>query len=101
MFNQMKKIKIDINQISNWDSFHDVFAKTFQFPDYYGRNMDAWIDCMDEFAEELTLINLGDCRTLKETNPQIIEAINECSAFVNYRRTESNQNPVLIISMFT
>jgi RNAse (barnase) inhibitor barstar len=97
----MRKIKIDINQIKDWDSFHDVFAQTFLFPDYYGRNIDAWIDCMDEFTDELTLIDLGDCRALKETNPEIIEAINECSAFVNYRRIESNQNPVLIISMFT
>lgn len=97
----MKKVRIDINRIKDWDSFHDVFAQLFEFPEYYGRNMNAWIDCMDELTEELTLIDLGDCRTLKKTNPEIIEAINECSAFVNYRRSEANQNPVLIISMFT
>ena len=97
----MKKVKIDINRIKDWDSFHDLFAQLFEFPEYYGRNMDAWIDCMDEFTEELTLIDLGDCRTLKKTNSEIIDAINECSAFVNYRRIEANQNPVLIISMFS
>lgn len=63
--------------------------------------MNAWIDCMDEFVDELTLIELGDCRALKKTKPEIIEAISECSAFVNYRRTESNQKPSLVISMFT
>lgn len=95
----MKKVKIDTEQIKDWESFHDVFSKTFDFPEYYGRNMNAWIDCMDEFITELTLIDLGDCRTLKETHSEIVEAINECSTFVNYRRIEANENPVLIISM--
>lgn len=96
----MKKVKIDTEQIKDWDSFHEVFSQTFDFPEYYGRNINAWIDCMDEFTKELTLLDLGDCRTLKETHPEIIEAISECSAFVNYRRIEANENPVLIISMF-
>ena len=96
----MKKVQIDIEQIKDWESFHDVFSQVFDFPDYYGRNMDAWIDCMDEFTTELTLIDLGDCRNLKGSQPEIIRAINECSAFVNYQRTEAKENPVLIISMF-
>jgi len=37
-------ITIPADQIKDWDSFH--FQATVGFPDYYGRNMDAWIDCM-------------------------------------------------------
>ena len=40
----MKRVKIDCNKIKDWDSFHDIFAKEFGFPDFYGRNMDAWKD---------------------------------------------------------
>lgn len=97
----MKYIKINSENIVDWESFHNVFSKTFSFPNYYGRNMDAWIDCMDEFATELTLIDLGDCRELKSKKPEIINAINECSAFINFRRIEANEKPVLIISMFS
>ena len=96
----MKKVKIDTKHIKGWETFHEVFSKAFGFPEYYGRNMNAWIDSMDEFNTELTLIDLGDCRTLKETYPEIIEAINECSAFVNYRKVEAGEEPVIIISMF-
>jgi RNAse (barnase) inhibitor barstar len=39
-------IRIDTRRINDWDSFHTEFAKAFGFPDYYGRNMNAWIDCM-------------------------------------------------------
>ena len=97
---KMKRFKIDSKRITNWDSFHDVFSEAFNFPNYYGRNMDAWIDCMDEFTKELTLIDLGDCRTLKEKCPDIVSAINECSAFVNYRKIDIGESPMLIISMF-
>lgn len=95
----MKKVKIDAQGIKDWDSFHDVFSQTFNFPAYHGRNMDAWIDCMDDITSEITLIDLGDCRTLKENYPEIVEAINECAAFINYRRIEAGENPALIISM--
>jgi hypothetical protein len=39
-------VRIDTRLITDWASFHDVFARSFGFPDYYGRNMDAWNDCM-------------------------------------------------------
>ena len=42
----MPIVRIDASRITSWDTFHDVFAKDFGFPDFYGRNMDAWIDCM-------------------------------------------------------
>ena len=39
-------VRIDTARIRDWDSFHGVFAEAFGFPDFYGRNMDAWIDCL-------------------------------------------------------
>lgn len=97
----MKTIRIDPHDITGWESFHDVFSRALDFPEYYGRNMNAWIDCMDEFVTELTLIDLGDCRDLKENCPEIVSAITECSAFVNYRRVERGETPEILISMFT
>jgi hypothetical protein len=41
-----KKATIDLRDITDTASFHAVFAETLGFPFYYGRNMDAWIDCM-------------------------------------------------------
>ncbi|WP_206361205.1 barstar family protein, partial [Pseudomonas viridiflava] len=36
----------DANLISDWQTFHNVFAEQFGFPVFYGRNMDAWVDCL-------------------------------------------------------
>ena len=42
----MAVLEVDCRQITDWDSFHDVFARACGFPDFYGRNLNAWIDCM-------------------------------------------------------
>ncbi|MDE1162311.1 MAG: barstar family protein [Acidobacteriaceae bacterium] len=40
------KVSLDCKNIRDWESFHSEFAQVFGFPAFYGRNMDAWIDCM-------------------------------------------------------
>ena len=42
----MPIVDIAVSQITDWQSSHDVFATTLGFPDFYGRNMNAWIDCL-------------------------------------------------------
>ena len=42
----MVLVRIDTTKIRDWASFHDVFTEIFGFPDFYCRNMDAWVDCM-------------------------------------------------------
>jgi hypothetical protein len=41
-----KNVQIDGSKITDWDSFHDCFSGMLGFPGFYGRNMDAWNDCM-------------------------------------------------------
>ncbi len=42
----MAVVRLDCDRITDWESFHSLFAEVFGFPDFYGRNMNAWIDCM-------------------------------------------------------
>ncbi|WP_223789571.1 barstar family protein [Marinicella meishanensis] len=96
----MKTINIDGSKITNWESFHDTFFEKLNFPTYYGRNMDAWIDCVTEIVEnnELLLFNITGIKGLKQNNPDIYEAINECSAFVNYRLFKNGDQTALALS---
>jgi hypothetical protein len=50
----MPIVRIDAREISDFATFHTVFARTFAFPDFYGRNMDAWIDCMSNLDDSET-----------------------------------------------
>jgi Barstar (barnase inhibitor) len=42
----MVLVQIDTTRIQHGASFQDVFGEAFGFPDFYGRNKAAWIDCM-------------------------------------------------------
>lgn len=44
---------LETHGIVDWDTFHAANEAAFGFPDFYGRNMNAWIDC-------LTYLDLGD-----------------------------------------
>ena len=41
-----------MSQITDWETFHDTFAQALGFPGFYGRNMDAWIDCLTSADEK-------------------------------------------------
>lgn len=97
----MKKVNINLEDIINKESFHNAFVLAFSFPNYYGKNMDAWIDCIDDYCgeHEMVLLELKNSEVLKKTNRKILNDLLECSAFVNYRRIKRGDNPKLIISM--
>jgi RNAse (barnase) inhibitor barstar len=107
----MTIVKIDTRRIRDWDSFHEVFAETFGFPSFYGRNMDAWIDCLtslDEPADGMTTahappggvvaLQLEYVKDFARRCPEQYAAVIECSAFVNWRRIEVGNPPVLALS---
>jgi RNAse (barnase) inhibitor barstar len=83
----------------------------FGFPDFYGKNMDAWIDCLTSLdAPEDGMSNVhcapGAVVTLELENvkdfeyrcPEQYKALIECSAFVNWRRNEAGDPSVLALS---
>lgn len=108
----MTLLRIDANLISDEESFHKVFSEAFGFPDFYGRNMNAWIDCMgylDDPAGEMSSVHLApgqtlglvieNSRSLKQRCPAIFDALVECAAIVNWRCSEEGESPLLALAM--
>ena len=109
----MVLVRIDTTKIRDWASFHDVFSETFGFPDSYGRNLDAWIDCMttlDDPAAGMSKIHApgGGVLTLQldgvdgfaQRCPELYRAVVDCCAFVNWRRIEAGEPAVLALSYY-
>jgi len=107
----MTKVKIPVEEIHDWPSFHAVFAKALGFPDFYGKNMNAWVDCMESVDEpdegmtsvtvekgEFLVLDLGECTAFAERCPAQYEAILDSTAFVNFSRMEAGEQPVLAVS---
>ena len=105
--------KFDCTKIHDWESFHDEFSRVFGFPAFYGRNMNAWIDCMSSLSNpedgmtsihcekgKMLTIELSGIKEVKEKYPDIYDAIIECSSFVNWRLIEAGDEPVLGLSFY-
>jgi RNAse (barnase) inhibitor barstar len=104
-------ITVPTRRISDWDTFHDVFAAVLGFPSFYGRNMNAWIDCLtclDEPDAGMTRVHapeggsialvLDDVDDFAARCPEQYRAIVECSAFVNWRRLQRGEPPVIALT---
>ena len=106
-------VKIDTRQITDWDSFDNVFTEAFGFPEWYGRNMNAWIDCMssldypdDGLSEikcqvgDVVVLQLEHTDTFAAREPEMFQALLDCAAFVNWRRIERNELAILALSYY-
>ena len=99
------EIEIDFRKIKDWDNFHSVFAEVMGFPDFYGNNNNAWIDCMSYIddkdagmskvtvkpGESLDIIVTGTEKAIESTSEVFLGFIDIVAA-VNQRFIESNTN---------
>jgi hypothetical protein len=105
----MAKALIRTEEITDWESFHEAFKQEMGFPDFYGMNMNAWIDCLTYLDEgdgmsrynlaegEMMHIELSDTNSFKTRLPEIFNGLIECSAAVNQRYTEAGKAPKIAL----
>ena len=103
-------VEIPTSEIHDRASFHDVFARVLGFPKFYGRNMNAWIDCLRYPDEDVGMMNIviapGDVLTLylrdgkdsPERCPEIYAGLCDCAAFVNWDRMEAGLRPIIAVA---
>ncbi|MGB3635174.1 MAG: barstar family protein [Rubrobacteraceae bacterium] len=97
----MKTVRLDANTIVDRDSFHGTFKEPFGFPDWYGANMDAWIECMSDLddvesgmteikldSEEMLCLEVTGVESLAERIPDVLEDSVVCTALVNQEYME-------------
>lgn len=103
-------IDIPVKRIVDWATFHEVFAEVLGYPEFYGRNMEAWIDCMTDADRpdtgmvraavqpgQLMTLQINDADDFATRCHEQFDALIECTAFVNFRRVETGGTPVLLL----
>ena len=48
----MKEITINCTAVASLTEIHDILARELNFPEWYGRNLDALHDCLTSLCEE-------------------------------------------------
>jgi hypothetical protein len=107
----MPIVRVPLNRINDWDSFHTVFAEVLGFPAFYGRNMNAWIDCLtsaDHPEQGMTTVVAGDgdvvtlqldgIAEFARRCPEQYDALIQDAGFVNWSRVKMGERPILALS---
>lgn len=56
----MKQILLDGNILSDAAQAHDYLMQTLNFPEYYGKNLDALYDCLTDLTDMEITISMPD-----------------------------------------
>lgn len=77
----MKRIELDFKDLFTPRQIHEYIAEKLDFPDYYGKNLDALYDCLTDICEDthITIKNhdILDYRENRIINT-FLDAAEEC-----------------------
>ena len=104
-------LEFDANSLVGKERFHTTFAMALGFFNGYGRNMDAWIDCMSylrapeagmtrfrvEEGETLTIV-LRNYERFRDAAPEQGRDLIECAAAVNLGEIERGAAPLIALA---
>lgn len=107
----MATVQLDGTQIKDWPSFHRICRVAFGFPDFYGNNMDAWVDCMSYLRDddgmtrfklqenEILTITVSNAAALRTTAPDILDDLQFCIEAINDRYTDYGEKAALTLKL--
>jgi RNAse (barnase) inhibitor barstar len=91
----LTRIFVNGATIVSWPSFHDEFSRAFRFFDGYGRNREAWIDCMTDLhgpnalsglrlppGEPIEIV-LNDSATMVKSHPEVFAELLRLVRYAN------------------
>jgi RNAse (barnase) inhibitor barstar len=103
----MARVALDGRRITDWPAFHRESQAAFGFAACYGRNLDAWVDCLSGVRDgdrmsaialapdEMLDIELRHAAALSRAAPQILQTLSELIDAVNARLADAGQAPAL------
>lgn len=73
-------IILDFSKCKTYGDLYNVISAAFDFPDFFGKNLDALWDCMKDYCEKGTQVIIKGSKlipsTLKDTFAEILEVFN-------------------------
>ena len=108
----MKRIDLPFDIFKNEEIFHDAFAGIMGFPDFYGSNWNAWIDCMSYIddhearmskvhvapGEQIEFVISGYKFSSELDESDVFHNFCICSGLANTRFRESESDTRIIVS---
>jgi hypothetical protein len=100
---------VDLSAVRSWSDLDELWAEALGFPNWYGRNRDAWLDIMSSLDEigmverpfegrGPILIRVGGVEALADRHPEVLVELVALTAAANerYRHSESGRALALV-----
>ena len=85
----MKNVILNCEKLLQRKQAHLYLAQMFDFPDYYGKNLDALFDCLTELGECTVVLEGGDLlRQCEGYGAKILKVLEEAAQKNPYLRLE-------------
>jgi RNAse (barnase) inhibitor barstar len=104
-------IRIDAHRLSDAANMHAALSEAFGFGSGYGKNLDALVDCLTHlddpktsrsrvqlFPGQILLLVLEHTQGMSGAVAAQVKALVDAVAFVNWRRLEKKQPPILAVA---
>ncbi|GAC1411425.1 MAG: barstar family protein [Burkholderiaceae bacterium] len=107
----MANVVLDGAAMTDWDAFHTNSQAAFGFPTSYGRNMDAWIDCLSYLrdhdamstirlkAGEVLHIEIVHTDAWRASQPDMLNEVLYCISGINERYDDYGEKPALRVTL--
>jgi hypothetical protein len=104
-------IRIDARRLTDAEGLHTALSEAFGFPPTCGRNLDAVVDCLTYLDDpragmsrvhvhpgHVMLVVVDHADVAVKPQAAQVRVLMEVIAFVNWRRFERGQPPVLAVA---
>lgn len=104
-------IRIDAARLTDATSLHNVLNEAFGFTPGYGKNLDALVDCLTHLDDlgasmsriqllpgQIALLVIEHTEGMDKRSANQVKALSDAVAFVNWRRLERKQPPVVALA---
>jgi ribonuclease inhibitor len=68
---------IDVAEVQSREALHELLADAFHFPDYYGRNWDAFDECIRDVSLP-PRVTIRGLKALRNRLPREAELLSQC-----------------------
>jgi RNAse (barnase) inhibitor barstar len=104
-------IRIDAGRLTDAAGLHGAVGEAFGFAPGYGKNLDALVDCLTHlddpkaslsrvqvFPGQVVLLVIEHTQGMGKQTAAQVKALVDVVAFVNWRRMEKKEPPVLAVA---
>ena len=69
---------LDFSKLTDYKEIHPIIQKSLDFPDYYGKNWDAFWDCITDMITDTVHIEIRGIEQLKKIDEKSEKMLMEC-----------------------